>query len=453
MGRQRIHNLTNRNSGSPLPLQPRVVSDEFFPDGIDNELPEKHPEEQPVFIARMPNLEKPRSLGIAGTSWSIWNRLVEMKNGITERQQIITLWCVIALLVCMLFWNMVGKSSPDSSDLAQTASTLPEDSLEATGELYRSDSRSEKTASSRAEIASEHLARNKMMPSPRDWNDEELSPVMPTTSIDLSESPEEAPSAFDSKRYAASPTSSHSPSAWDREAYSVPQVVSPQAILPNPAGGRPSNAASPEDSAPDFSAFSTPNYGATQPHVGNGFSVNRYNEPQVRQVQYHQNPVMVPATPMISNGNGSFPASSQAPPSGVPPFPMNANPGTGAYPTPQTPQSSTSYGQPYYPGTNYSTTTQSQYPAQYPVNAPQNQGQPYAYQNGAAYQQPNPSRYDAAGYREEIPATFSNNTYRNPGAPQPAPQNVNQQQVYQGRQYNDQPPYGTAVYPANNLNR
>ena len=436
MARQRAHSPVSRNSGSDFRLQIPAVSEELSPDDIDRDLPEKQAEEQPVFIARMPNLEKPHSSCIADASLSVWNRIRELKNGITDRQQIISLWCIIAFLVCMLFWNMVSKPLPDSPDLAQTA---VENSLRLDHEPYRS----ERSASSRSEIAFEHLSsRGSSVPSEREWNHDELAPVLPTTSIILSESPEET-------LYEVSPspaqhsTTVQTRSAWDRDVYSAPLAVSSPAPSANvwDSNSVSANPVSASDMTPDFSAFTTPSYGTTSPQTaqaGGEFSVNRYSEPQVQQVQYYQNTTTQPnygGQPVqnFSQGNSQYP--------------VNTHPGTGAYQPQQMPQTSASYGQPNNFGTNFNAT------AQYPAYAQQGQ-------------QPNPVGHNAASYREEIPATYSNNTYRNPGAPQAMVPNGNYQQGGTG-QYNPNPPgvpqhnqptfnlptYGTAVYPANTLNR
>jgi len=362
MGRQRALNpvsQSSRNPDSDIRIPPSVASEEF--------LPEKQPENPPVFIARMPNLEEPHSLRAALSSRApLWNRFLEIKHGITDRQKICVLWCIIALLVCMLCLNMVNKPSSNSSDLVQTTTFV--------------------------ETAEEPSAPNSSVRSAREWEDEKPLPALSTTSIDLSQTaelPDETPSAFDSdQRYAALPT----PSAWDRSPHSLP-------VTSVPSG---------EVSTPDFSVFAAPNPGAPQP------SVNRYNEPQVQQVQYHQNPTTVPNY-------------------------------TGVYPSSQTPQSSVNYGQ-QAPSTNFNAAAQ--------------------YQSPANYRQPEQSSgYNMAGAREEIPATFTNNTYRNPGTPQTMPQSGYGQynpQPYAGGaptlqpsnvpQYN-QPNYGTAVLPVNTLNR
>ena len=58
--------------------------------------------DKPVFIARMPNLEEPRSIRRSISTRSVWNSIFEFHSKITDRQQIVSLWCVIAVLVCLL---------------------------------------------------------------------------------------------------------------------------------------------------------------------------------------------------------------------------------------------------------------------------------------------------------------------------------------------------------------
>ena len=412
MARQPTRNVSqnSQNFGSDLHLQPFTESEALLPDEIEADLPEKHWEEQPVFIARMPNLEEPRSLRTAISSQSIWNRLIEMKNRITDRQQIFTLRCVIVFLGCMLFWSMVSKPSPNLPGTTQTETALLE--VEPDYLPYRS----EKSASPRSEAAYERLSFSDSARSVResDLDNEEILPVLSTTSIDLSQATElleEPPPAFDSNQRYTSPSysaSSQTHSAWDREVHSHSSAV--------PVNAWNSGSAPPNDWTADYSAFAAPNYETPQPPV-NEPVFNRYNESQVRQVHYHQNP-----------GTGVYPAS-----------PMQA------------PQSPVHYGQ------------------QHPSNQQQNQN----WNN----QQPSPnSGYNAPNYGEEIPATLTNNTYRNPGTtpqngyytqgtgmnPSPVqpqgfhgqnhPQYHPQQSPANAPQYNH-PNYGTAVLPVNSLNR
>ena len=396
MARQRARTPVNHN------LQDSTVSEEFFSDAIPEEIhgnfPEKQVEDRPKFIAKMPNLEEPRSIRAVFASQSVWNRLVEMKNGITDRQQILTLRCVVVLLVCMLFWSVTSKRSPDSPDFTQAESTLMD--LFPAEEPYRS----ERSALPRSEGTYERLSFSSSARTVRELDNDELLPTFSTTSIDLSQTIEltEEPSlAFESQQRSTVPSSS----AWDREdAYSI-SVAAPAV----PATAWNTQAASVNDSTPDFSAFAAPNYG-----TNNAPMMNRYNEPQVRQVQYHQ-PAAVPGY-----GEQSAPLYSQRNPQ----VPANTQPGASPYATSQP----APYGQ------------------QYPV----------AVQNQSPYQQP----YNPANNREEIPATFTNNTYRNPGTPQANPQATAPQGYY--GQYNPQQPvnqqynqsqYGNAVFPANTLNR
>ena len=419
MGRQRVPHRVSQNS-----LDSSSMSEGFYPDEImddnNHDFLKQHREDRPVFIARMPNLEEPGSLRTFLTSQSVWNRILELKNGMTDRQQILTLRCIVVLLVCMLFWSMVSKPSSNSPDLTQKGDALTETLLDLEDEPYRE----EKTALPRSEGAYERLSFNSPARSSRELENDELSPVLSTTSIDLSQSVEmskEPPSAFQSNR----PSPQSASSAWDRDAYSIPSAV--------PMESRNFTANSSNDSSPDFSAFAIPNYGGSQRPAGT------YNEPQVRQMQYSAPNFSEQATPLYSQSN--------------PQFPSNVNPGTGVYPNSQ----SVPNGQQYPSEANFNTTTQNQPPLNHPNRDPR--------ENVAYPQYNNPT-----DFREVIPATYTNNTYRNPGTPQAHQQWTAPQEYYgqynpqqstnppNNQQYNNpqqysQPNYGNATFPVNSLNR
>ena len=406
MGRQRAHIPVNHNfqdSGS--------VSEVLSSDEIDGVLPEQQVEGRPRFIAKIPNLEGTRSIRTVFTSQSVWNRFVEFKNGITDRQQILTLRCIVVLLACMLFWSMVSKPSPKLAE-----STLAEAGQNSKDEPYRS----ERTLISQSEGIYGRLPFDSSARSVRELDNDELSSVFQTASIDLSRSvelPEEATPAFD---FDQRPAPSNS-SAWDRDVYSIAPAVS---------GETWNSAAVPShDSTPDFSAFAAPGYGAGTPPL-----TDRYSESQVRQVQQQQ----------------------QRPPM-APNYGEQAAPFSSAYQTPQTTQmsqASVPYGQQYPSEANFNVTNQYQPPYRQPTH------------QQSTHQQ---SPYNPTNHREEIPATFTNNTYRNPGVPQGNPQATSPQGYYgqynphnptlpsnnqqYGQQYGQPANYGNVVLPTNTLNR
>ena len=443
MGRQRLYNPAHPNSDSEHRLHGSVAAGRCSPEEIPADLSET-PEDHPVFIARMPKLEEPRPLRTAVALPSVWSRMYEIKNGITDQQQIFTLWCIIALLVCMLFWSMANKPSPNSSEFTQMETSRGLDY-----EAFRTPSPNE----SRLESTESFAPRESGQPVRR-WDNEGLPPALPMSSIDLSESPETASPTFRShQQYVASPaapvnpTHSQARSAWDRDAYSAPSA-SHSPVPVNPWNSEP-------DSTPDFSVFAAPNDGTSQAARGE-FPV-RDNEPQVQQVQYHQNSAMAPG--YNPHYGESVPSYSQRDPQSPSPYGQSAQYGPAS---------------PVGPAGMHSSAT-----TQYPSSSQQRQGRPYDSSREAAYQHPVPdsgSHTPHYYYEEQIPATFSNQTYRNPGTPQTvAPSeyhagtgmnpNTAWQQGFNGQyhaapqntpqytpQYN-QPTYGTATLPANPWNR
>ena len=405
MARKKLHDPIN-NEDFDLESSLPESEGSFYENNADSEANELV--DSPVFIARMPNLEEPRSIRKSISAHSVWNRIFEFQSKVTDRQQILSLWCVIAVLVCLLFWSFLRNMSPNVSEIAQTETSAVLDDEDP----FRLE-RSSNTVSERIAFSDHSSAR-----SVYDM-EEELSLVLPTTDIEVStqsEHPEVIEAPFD--RASVQPVFSASPpSAWDREESTLPAAVNPQPAMREPtpdfsalANEQWNGSSVTSSSNPAYanvpSTFDAPVYGS-QPAIQN----NRYDEPQVSHVQYVPNP-QVP-----SYGGQAIPNHSQ----GTPAVQPNGSPDNGAYAYPNNAQPNVPYGNPY--GTsvtpanttaqyNYQANDQRQYPGQY-ASVNREVGYQQGFGNGL---NPN-TQYNTADYTEEIPATPTNNTYRNPGVP------------------------------------
>ena len=384
--------------------------------------------DKPVFIARMPNLEESRPIRRSVSSRSVWNSIFEFHSKITDRQQIVSLWCVVAVLVCLLFWSFLRDMSPNASEMAQKETPLVVDEKDS----YRVEKREKKSDTVSERIAfSDHTSARSVY----EMEEDDLSLVLPTTDIEVSSQAEypEYPGA--SETYPEYPRASetafehvdtqpvfsaNTQSAWDREESTLPAAVNPQPVVHEP-GPDYSALANEQWNVPAANPSSNPVY-ATTPSTYNapayGPQPTLTNPaPQVSQVQYTPNP-HVP-----SYGGQTIPNQPQ----GIPAAQPNGNLGNGAYVYPNNVQPNAPYGA---------------------SAMPSNATAQYNYQANGQRQYPG-TQYNTANYTEEIPATPTNNTYRNPGAPSyGASPYQNQQQIASN---NTPPQYGQLTQQPQNV--
>ncbi len=408
MGRQR-----------PFEHTPQSSSDTHFrayPESeheIETDFPEPRAEEHPVFIAKMPSLEEPRPIKPAMEFQTIWNRIFDFSRGVSDRQQILSLWCVVAVLVCLLFWSFVrNPGSPKEQHVHAAVETESEKAFQYRSETSQSAKPEKKYG--------ERIALNETPRSVRELEDDEVSLVLPTTSIDLSETNPSFEPVNQNSRYAPEqPVRSNTQSAWDRDIPTIPAAVPP----PTASGAWEGNSFSANESGADFSALTSEQWGNSArdyrqspqntqaPYTAQSYSqpaptsqapMNRYDEPHVSQVQYLQQ----------SNVSGFDNGRGQNPQQGASPYSQQVNPIPG---NTMSPSNAPLQGSPTYGGeTIRNATAQFDRPNGY-------SDREIGYQQGAEgnYGRSMNSSYNVAGSREEIPATPTNNTYRNPGTVSP----------------------------------
>ena len=377
MARKKLHDPIHDEDYSPE-SHLSESADSFYENDAEDET--NDPVEKTVFIARMPNLEESRSIRRSISTRSVWNSIFEFQSKITDRQQIVSLWCVIAVLACLLFWSYLRDASPNASETAQTETP----SLIVEEDLYRLEKK-EKNLDAISERIAFHDRDSAR--SVHEMEEEDLSLVLPTTDIEVSSQPEfpEYPGASETAfEYVDTQpvfsANTQTQSAWDREERSLPAAVSPQPVVHEP-GPDYSALANEQWSAPAANPSSHSPYAVTpsMPNVpAYGSQPMISNPPQVSQVQYVPNP-QVP-----SYGGQAIPNQVQ----GIPAVQPNGNLGNGAYAHPKNTQPNAPYAATAMP-----------------------------YDQATDQRQYSGTQYNTANYAEEIPATPTNNTYRNPGTP------------------------------------
>lgn len=415
MVRQRDYECQPQDSGSEhsLPNYCEIDYDADFES--DQEF-----QQDPLFIARMPNMEESKSirskkiLPLA----TYKEKIREYWEQITDRQQIKFLWGAVIVLLILLCWSfMRTPSQPPNADMALVSIPVPEHP----GHFEHSHD--------------SPLVLSETPSSIFDMDDEP-DLVLPTTSIEITESSSERMPGTFAEPEPIRTVSNYS--VWNREPQNTGDVQTTWNNTSPPIAHAPGNADSMDDGT-DFAALSqqwnTPDANANMPPSANdrnafqstnppqfmanpqqnngrySQNINPHQNMSSQQNIPPQNNVMGQQAPAYPNNNaGGFNTYSGGHnptpnPTYNQPVPQNAPQGSGIYNTTANSASYAGTQQPYNNIPNNTMTNAAPF---------QNPGNGYAQPQGI--QGANASPYNMVNHREEIPANPTNNTYRNTGA-------------------------------------